>query len=121
MAEIIQGVSYKSVASNPDLSIDTFELIPKDSNGNLFSEVTIDCDTSLGNIIVILPSIVSLNGNWNISINIINSVTTSYRINIITSESDLIGSTNSINLDNTNSNVILTPVSSTVWSAILTA
>lgn len=122
MAEIIQGVSYKSVANNPDLGIDTFVLIPKDLNSNVFEEVTIDCDTTLGNLIIYLPEIVSLNGNWNVSIRIINSIESSaYRVNILANGSDLIGTTNSVNLDTTGANVILTPVSSTVWSAILTA
>jgi hypothetical protein len=121
MAEIIQGVSYKVVANNPDLEINTFELVPKDANGNVFNEVTIECDTSLGAVSIILPEIATLNGNWNISVKIINSVSTEYKVGVEAFSGELIGSITAIQLDNPNSNVILTPVSSTVWSAILTA
>jgi hypothetical protein len=117
MAEIIQGVSYKSIESS---SFDSFELIPTDLSGNIFSEVTIGCDTSSGNACdIFLPEISSLNGNWNISINIVRFGNA--KVVIRTVNNDFIGSLNAIQLDASKSNVILTPVSSTVWSAILTA
>jgi hypothetical protein len=121
MAEIIQGVSYKVVAINPESGVNAFELVPKDANGNVFNEVTLECDTFYEHIKIILPEIATLNGNWNISVKIINIGSTVFRVSVEAFGGELIGSGIDVRLDNPNSNVILTPVSSTVWSAILTA
>jgi hypothetical protein len=121
MAEIIQGVSYKRISFNPEIGDEVFFVVPKDLNGNLFNEVTIECDTSLGAMTVTLPEIASLNNNWNISIIIVNSNVSIAKVNVEAFSGDLIGSTNALFVETPNGNVILTPVSSTVWSAVLTA
>lgn len=111
---VIQGVSYAKIVGGQD-----YDLIPFDLSGNLFSEVTIEVDTTLGNTDIFLPEISTLNGNWNILIKVIslNGATTGNFVNI-NSSADFIGSNNYLALENDGTNVILTPIASANWYGV---
>lgn len=111
---VIQGVSYAKIVGGQD-----YDLIPFDLSGNLFSEVTIEVDTTLGNTGIFLPQISTLNGNWNILIKVIslNGGTTG-NIVYINSSSDFIGSNNYLALENDGTNVILTPIADANWYGV---
>ena len=114
----IQGVSYAKITQiNPN---EVYDLIPFDLNGNLFKEVTIECDTTNYALIINLPEISTLNGNYNISIRVIalNAGSTG---NIVSIYSPLatIGSSSPITLEADATNVILIPVSSENWYGVV--
>lgn len=113
----IQGVSYAKITQiNPN---EVYDLIPFDLNGNLFREVTIECDTTNYPLTINLPEISTLNGNWNISIKVIslNGGTTGNIVSI-NSSADFIGSNNYLALENDGTNVILTPIASANWYGV---
>lgn len=117
----IQGVSYAKITQiNPN---EVYDLIPFDLNGNLFREVTIECDTTNYRLIINLPEISTLNGNYNTSIRIIslNAGDTGNNVSIDANllNNNLIGSNGGVKLEHNGSNVILTPVSPTEWYGVI--
>ena len=126
----IQGVSYFKIVSS-DISSNEYTLNPYDLNGNLFSNVTIECDLSLGQVYIHLPTIndgniqdadptyPSLKGNFNISINII-VVNNDGNSLIIDDSDDFIGKTGQIELNEVGSSVILNPIASNAYSVLIT-
>lgn len=126
----IQGVSYFKIVSS-DVSSNEYTLNPYDLNGNLFSNVTIECDLSLGQVYIHLPTIndgkiqdedptyPSLKGNFNIVINI-TVVNNDGNSLIIDDSDDFIGKTGQIELNEVGSSVILKPISSNAYSVLIT-
>jgi hypothetical protein len=114
---LIQGVSYKKIISTDAVE---YNLVPTDSNGNVFNEVTIEADTNTHGINIYLPEIASLNGNWNLSVIVVALSGSVNEVVVICGGSDLVGSVTNVKLLNDGSNVIMTPVSATEWSAVLT-
>lgn len=127
----IQGVSYFKIVSSDVLS-NKYTLNPYDLNGNLFSNVTIECDLSLGQVYIHLPSIndgkiqvedptyPSLKGNFNIAINIsISNQNDAYSLAIYAAD-DFISGKGSIQLNEAGSSVILKPITSNAYSVLIT-
>ena len=126
----IQGVSYFKIVSS-DISSNEYTLNPYDLNGNLFSNVTIECDLSLGQVYIHLPTIndgniqdedptyPSLKGNFNIVINI-TVVNNDGNSLIIDDSDDFIGKTGQIELNEVGSSVILKPITSNAYSVLIT-
>lgn len=117
----IQGVSYAKITQINNNEV--YDLIPFDLNGNLFREVTIECDTTNYRLIINLPEISTLNGNYNTSIRIIslNAGDTGNNVSIDANllNNNLIGSNGGVKLEDNGSNIILTPVSSTEWYGVI--
>lgn len=116
---ILTGSQYFQVIQ-PNENI-AYELIPFDLNGNVFKQVTIEVDNTDANCFILLPNIKTLNANYDISINIIslNSTTTGNFVYISPQNDDLIGNQPQIQLTQTGSNVILTPIGATNWNGIV--
>ena len=117
----IQGVSYAKITQTVHGEI--YDLIPFDLNGNLFREVTIECDTTNLPLTINLPEISTLNGNYNTSIRII-SLNAGDTGNIVSIDANLlnnnlIGSNAGVQLEGDGSNIILTPVSPTEWYGVI--
>ena len=126
----IQGVSYFKIVSS-DVSSNEYTLNPYDLNGNLFSNVTIECDLSLGQVYIHLPTIndgkiqnedptyPSLKGNFNIAINITVANNDGYTL-IIDAPNDFILGKGQIQIGEVGSSVILKPVTSNAYSVLIT-
>ena len=126
----IQGVSYFKIVSSDVLS-NEYTLNPYDLNGNLFSNVTIECDLSLGQVYIHLPTIndgkiqgedptyPSLKGNFNIAINITVANNDGNSLMIYGAD-DFISGKGSIQLNEAGSSVILKPITSNAYSVLIT-
>ena len=103
---------------------DTFIVDPIDSFQNLFRQITIDVDASVGDVTIQLPEIyTTYNGNFNSTI-IINRVDASgnaLKISVDPASADLIGSVNTIQLATQFDSAVIKPVSLQGWSAQVTS
>lgn len=114
----ISGVNFKQIISAP-LAI--YNLSPFDASGKALEFMTIEVDTAANAIDLYLPEIVNFAGVYGTKINVIATTGSANAVTVYTVGSDLIGSSSSVTLTNDGSNVVLTPVSATEWSAVLSA
>jgi hypothetical protein len=118
MAILIQGISYKKIVS---AGVEAYDLNPFDSNGNLFSLVTINVDTTGGAVTINLPQIATLQNDFNTSIVVVRTAGTS-SVTIAPFSGDFIGSSASgIVLNANNKSTELTPIESINWNGVITA
>jgi len=115
----ISGVNFKSVVV-PGSGAD-YTLSPFDASGKAIEFMTIEVDSTLDTTTLFLPEIVNFAGIYGTKINIIATTGSTNTVTVEPVGSDLIGSTSAINLTNDGSNIVLTPISSTEWSAVLSA
>lgn len=107
---------YKAVTAG------TFNVNPIDFNGNILTNITIDCDASSGDIIIELPNISVFSGRYacKITVNRLDSTTNSLRVIAdTTTPGNLIGSLTEVGLPTRYDSVICQPVSANGWSATL--
>lgn len=114
----ISGVNFKQIISAPQAD---YVLSPFDAAGKAIEFMTIEVDTAANPIDLYLPEIVNFGGVFGTKINIIATTGSANAVTVYTVGSDLIGSSSSVTLTNDGSNVVLTPISSTEWSAVLSA
>lgn len=114
---LIQGISYKSIVS---VGVESYDLVPFDSSGNLFQEVTINVNTTGGAVTLNLPEISTLNGNYNCNINVIRTAGTN-NVVVTAGGSDRIGSASTVTLNAINKAVVCTPIETINWYGVLTA
>jgi len=103
---------------------DTFIVDPIDSFQNLFRQITIDVDASVGDVTIQLPEIyTTYNGNFNstIIINRVDATSNALKIIVDPASSDLIGSVNTIQLATQFDSATIKPVSLQGWSAQVTS
>jgi len=91
MAIQLKGANYFRI----DVPVSTtyYTLDPTDLNGNLINEITIDCDSTLGDIFVILPEIAlfqNLYSNFKLIINDVGNTASTNPIVISSSGGDLV-------------------------------
>ena len=103
---------------------DTFLLDPIDSFQNLFRQITIDVDATLGDVEIVLPEIyTTYNGNFNstLIINRIDASGNALKISVDPASADLIGSVTTIQLATQFDSAVIKPVSLQGWSAQVTS
>ena len=115
----ISGVNFKQITV-PALGAD-YILSPFDAAGKPIEFMTIEVDSTNSSSVLYLPEIVNFGGIYGTKINVIATTGSTNGINVNVSGSDLIGSNNLISLSNDGSNVVLTPISATEWSAVVSA
>ena len=115
----ISGVNFKQIIV-PGSGAD-YILSPFDAAGKPIEFMTIEVDSTNDSTNLYLPEIINFAGIYGTKINVIATTGSTNSIGIIRSGSDLIGSASSITLSNDGSNVVLTPVSATEWSAVVSA
>lgn len=117
----LKPLRYQIVAVTDPLG-DNFFVNPFDANGNLLPEMTILVDTSLAVGSVVLPSIISLNYNWNIKINVLALTGSANQVDVKgdTTNFDTIGSLPKLTLTSSGGNMECTIISDTIWSATFT-
>jgi hypothetical protein len=119
MAILIQGISYKQIVS---AGVEAYDLNPFDSNGNLFSLVTINVDTTGGAVTINLPQIATLQNDFNTRIVVVRTAGGSASVTIAPFSGDFIGSSASgIVLNANNKSTELTPIESINWNGVITA
>ena len=67
----IQGKTYTKIVTTGS---EIWNIVPFDDNGNVVSEMVIECDTTLGDLTLNLPKISTLNNNWSTKITIVGNV-----------------------------------------------
>ena len=117
MATLISGITYKKIVS---AGVESYDLLPFDSNGNLFSEVTINVDTTGGAVTINLPEIATLNNNYNLKVNVIRTAGAN-NVVVAPNSADKIGSASSVTLNAINKSVEVTPIESVNWYGVITA
>lgn len=113
----IQGVSYRKIVST---GVETYDLFPFDSNGNLFPLVTINVDTTGGAVTINLPQIATLGNDFNTRIVVVRTAGT-HNVIIAPNSTDKIGSASSVTLNANNKSVEVTPIESINWYGVITA
>jgi hypothetical protein len=118
----LKPLRYQIVAVTDALG-DNFYVDPFDANGNLLPEMTILVDTSLAIGSVYLPSIIGLNYDWNIKVNVVALSGSAFDCQVYgdTTNFDTIGSQPRIAITTDGGNAECTIVSDTIWSALITA
>jgi len=114
----ISGVNFKQIISAPKAD---YVLSPFDAAGKPIEFMTIEVDTNANSIDLYLPEIINFAGIYGTKINVIATTGSANAVTVYTVGSDLIGSSFSVQLKNDGSNVVLTPVSATEWSAVFSA
>lgn len=117
MATTIQYVTYKAIVS---AGVETYDLVPFDLNGKQFKEVTINVDTTGGAVTINLPEIVTLAGNYNLTIKVVRTAGAN-NVTIAPSGSDKIGSASSVVLNAINKSVEVSPIETINWYGVITA
>lgn len=100
----------------------TFNVNPIDFNGNILTNITIDCDATLGDVIIELPNISVFSGRYacKITVNRLDSSLNGVRVFAdTTTPGNLIGSLTEVGLPTRYDSVICQPVSANGWSASL--
>jgi hypothetical protein len=114
---LISGISYKKIVS---LGVESYDLLPFDSNGNLFSLVTINVDTTGGAVTINLPQIATLGNNFDLRVVVVRTAGTN-NVTIAPNSTDKIGSASSVVLNAINKSVEVTPIESINWYGVITA
>jgi hypothetical protein len=122
----LSGNRYFEI-STEETSLNDFVLNPIDNNGNLFNNVTIIVDTTLGDFTLNLPSIApssrtstpTLDSSLGFNLNIVKSTGDEFKVIINSNVNDTIGSIQQIAL-NRKGSAILSPVSTNMWDAQIT-
>jgi hypothetical protein len=114
---LISGVSYQKIVS---LGVESYDLLPFDSNGNLFSLVTINVDTTGGAVTINLPQIATLGNNFDLRVVVVRTAGAN-NVTIAPNSSDKIGSASSVVLNAINKSVEVTPIESINWYGVITA
>lgn len=114
---LISGVSYQKIVS---VGVESYELLPFDSNGNLFPLITINVDTTGGAVTINLPHIETLLNDYNTQINIIRSAGTN-NVVVACYSGDKIGSATSSTLNAIGKSLELKPIEASNWYGVLTA
>jgi hypothetical protein len=118
MGILIQGISYKKIVS---AGVEAYDLNPFDSNGNLFSLVTINVDTTGGAVTINLPQIATLQNDFNTRIVVVRTAGAA-SVTIAPFLGDAIGSsTSGIVLNAINKSAEVTPIESINWYGVITA
>ena len=116
MATLKNLAFYKINAS------DTYFIDPIDSFQNVFRQITIDVDATLGDIEIVLPEISpTYNGNYNSTLIINRFDASGNALKIFAQGSDLIGSVTTIQLATQFDSAVIKPVSLQGWSAQVTS
>ena len=100
----------------------TFNVNPIDFNGNILTNITIDCDATLGDVIIELPNISVFSGRYacKITVNRLDNSLNGVRIIAdTTTPGNLIGSLTEVGLPTRYDSVICQPVSANGWAASL--
>jgi hypothetical protein len=120
--KILKPLRYQ-IVSVTDVLGDKFTINPFDANGNLLPEMTILVDTSIAIGLVELPSIISLNYNWDIKINVVSltGATNDCQVSVDLLSVDLIGSVPKIPIITNGGNLECSIISDNTWSALLTS
>jgi hypothetical protein len=125
---IITGVTYFKLTPSEDA--DTYWLNPYDSNGNLFQVVTIEIDSTNSQAYINMPFITpniksieiglpTLNGNQNITVNIILTIPPTDFAPIINPVYVNLGGYQ-VPLNTNNSSIVCKPISNEAWSYVNT-
>jgi len=98
----------------------TFTVNPIDFNGKILTNITIDCDATLGDVIIELPNISVFGGLYDCKITVNRLDNSLNGVRVIadtTTPGNLIGSLTEIGLPTRYDSVICQPVSANGWSA----
>jgi hypothetical protein len=98
----------------------TFNVNPIDFNGNILTNITIDCDATLGDVIIELPNISVFGGRYEckITVNRLDNSLNGVRVVADTvTPGNLIGSLTEVGLPTRYDSVTCQPVSANGWSA----
>lgn len=112
----ISGINFKKIVS---AGIETYDLVPFDGAGKPLEFMTIEVDSTLGKVTLNLPEIVNFAGIYGTKINIVALTGSTNDVDIVCSGSDLFGSSSSTTLSSDGSNIVLTPITTTEWSATI--
>jgi hypothetical protein len=115
----VSAVNFKKITTAG--AGENWAVSPFDASGKALEFMTIEVDTTLGDAALALPEIVNFAGVYGTKITIIALTGNTNAVSIDCSGLDLIGSASSIILAKDGSNVVLTPVSATEWSAVVSA
>ena len=114
---LISGITYKKIVS---AGVESYDLNPFDSNGNLFPLVTINVDTTGGAVTINLPKIADLNNNFDLRVVVVRTAGAN-NVVIAPNSADKIGSASSVTLNAINKSVEVTPIESINWYGVITA
>jgi hypothetical protein len=112
----LQNSSYYKIVS---LGVETYDLSVLDFNNNLFSEVTINVDTTGGAVTIELPEINTL-PNFGVIIKVVRTAGAN-NVVVTASGSDKIGSATTVTLNAINKSVEVSPIESINWYGVITA
>jgi hypothetical protein len=122
----IKGLNYAKITT---AGAEEWVIDPTDQNGNIVSEMTIECVTTAGTLQLDLPAISTFNNFWNTKITIIANTATPNDVTVKAFnsavppliETNTIGSAASVVLGTNFMAVELNVASSTVWYGVKTA
>jgi hypothetical protein len=122
----VSGQTYKKITVVAALG-DTWTISPFDLNGNVVSEMVIECDTTAGPLTLNLPSIATLNNNWSTKITVVALTGATDSVTIVPFTAvgpppvtNTIGSASSLVLNLDGQTVELNAAADTTWYGVAT-